>query len=381
MRSDVDLAIASIGHKLDLLLNLTPLNSAEAWEEFKKSGYKRVPAFRYRPLAFEPETLREEVRAFASEEANDGSFVQLIEAKARELEVQLDLLAARDTPDFLDISIRLYGGVSDPLLESAQKILANLQSPADDGERVDAKEMLRRAERELAAYKELCPAFDRTAELRPDIVDLMVAHGVLLIGERTRFRASRVESLIQHEVGTHIVTYFNGSQQPLRLMAPGLDGYEETQEGLAVIAEYATGGLDPLRMRIIAARVIAVKRVTEGAGFLDVFNELVETHDFTHRTAWSITARVARSGGLTKDAMYLRGLVGVLDHFAHNRELEPLLAGKIALVHVPLVGELIARGALKPPKIRPLWLDGKGEERLRSITPDWTVLDLLGVNA
>ncbi len=40
-------------------------------------------------------------------------------------------------------------------------------------------------------------------------------------------------------------------------MAIGLAGYEETQEGLAVLAEFLVGGLSPHRLRQLAVRVVA----------------------------------------------------------------------------------------------------------------------------
>ena len=66
---------------------------------------------------------------------------------------------------------------------------------------------------------------------------------------------ARVGASLQHEVGTHLVTYYNGLEQPLRLLHVGLAGYDETQEGLAVLAEYLVGGLSRSRLRTLAERV------------------------------------------------------------------------------------------------------------------------------
>ena len=46
-------------------------------------------------------------------------------------------------------------------------------------------------------------------------------------------------------------------RNPLSSWPSALPSYEETQEGLAVLAEYVVGGLDPRRMRVLAARVVA----------------------------------------------------------------------------------------------------------------------------
>ena len=112
----------------------------------------------------------------------------------------------------------------------------------------------------------------------------MVSFGRLLIPEAAAFRADRVEPLLHHEVGTHVVTSQNGARQPLRLLTIGLPGYDETQEGLAVLAEYLTGELDPRRLRVLAARVVAVGKMLDGAGFLEIFESLRAEHQIPART-------------------------------------------------------------------------------------------------
>jgi uncharacterized protein (TIGR02421 family) len=193
----------------------------------------------------------------------------------------------------------------------------------------------------------------------------MVTHGRLLVPASAVFRSKRVDALIQHEVGTHIVTYENGRAQPLKLLTVGLPGYDETQEGLALLAEFVSGGLDPLRLRLLAARVIAVDRLIKGADFLEIFSELREVHSMAPKTAWNVSIRVARSGGLTKDVIYLRGISRVLEFVAQRKTIEPLLVGKLSLDDLPLVEELIERETLRSPWIRPRWTEGEGaKERL-----------------
>ncbi|MCA1709028.1 MAG: flavohemoglobin expression-modulating QEGLA motif protein, partial [Actinobacteria bacterium] len=231
---------------------------------------------------------------------------------------------------------------------------------------------------ELDRYREDYPGFAHELEVRDDVPDLMVSHGKLLIPAAANFRSGRVEPLIQHEVGTHVVTFANGSAQPLSLLTVGLPGYEETQEGLAVLAEYAVDGLEPQRLRLLAGRVLAVKRVIEGASFLDVFEELHEEHCFSAKTSWGVTIRVTRSGGLTKDVIYLRGISRVLEFVAERKDITPLLVGKLSLEHVPLVEELLESGFLKTPWIRARWLDMPvAKERLQRVFEGLSVTELL----
>ncbi len=122
----------------------------------------------------------------------------------------------------------------------------------------------------------------------------------------------RSEALLAHEVGTHLVTYYNGREQPFQQLYSGLAGYEELQEGLAVLSEYLVGGLSRARMRQLAGRVVAVRLLTDGATFVDTFRTLDQDWGFAQPMAYQITMRVFRGGGLTKDAVYLRGLQSIL---------------------------------------------------------------------
>jgi len=205
----------------------------------------------------------------------------------------------------------------------------------------------------------------------------MVSFGRLLIPEAATFRADRVEPLLHHEVGTHVVTYHNGARQPLKLLTIGLPGYDETQEGLAVLAEYLTGGLDPRRLRVLAARVVAVDKMLDGAEFVDIFESLQAAHRIPRKTAWLIAIRVVVAGGSVKDAIYLRGITRLLEALAEGISLDALFVGKLALDHVPLIQDLLDREVLHPPWVRPRWLDVPGaQERLDRLRAGASVMDL-----
>jgi uncharacterized protein (TIGR02421 family) len=196
----------------------------------------------------------------------------------------------------------------------------------------------------------------------------MVSEGNLLIGESLMLDPSRVEALLHHEVGTHVLTYVNGSTQPLDLLSLGLAGYDELQEGLAVLSEYLCGGLTPLRMRLLAARVVAAHCVEQGAEFVDTFRLLTREHGYSHDGAWHIAVRVHACGGFTRDFIYLRGLLELMRYLREGGELEPLYIGKMAQKHIPRVEELRARGVLCEPPLTPRILrDPVARQRLRAV--------------
>ncbi len=57
-------------------------------------------------------------------------------------------------------------------------------------------------------------------------------------------------------------------------------------------------------------------------------------------------------GGLTKDAEYLRGLEAMW-YLQNEGDLNPLLVGKIAVEHIPIINELQYRDVFKPVPVLP----------------------------
>ena len=292
------------------------------------------------------------------------------------------MLSHVDTPRFLPGSLQLFGDVNDNLLQLAQEIVAYVPSQSRERKpsiRLDATAFAKRVEKELQYYRHQFPEFSASVEIRDDIyAGLMVSNGNLLIGKKARIPVSRADALIQHEVGTHILTYFNGRAQPFQMLYTGLAGYEEMQEGIAVLSEYLVDGLSLPRLRLLAGRVIAVRCLIDGASFIETFRILTETYAFTQRTAFTATMRTYRSGGLTKDAVYLRGLIGLLDYLKKGGAFEPLFVGKIAVEHIPIIQELQWRKVLKPAPLRPRYMENPSvEEKINALRREASVLGLI----
>ena len=374
---EIDSRLTEIERRVDLLLNVTPVNGAEAWADFERSDFATIPILRLRPLEFEPDLVRRDLFNLEIENVADPALHTLFRAKRDEISRQITALEDRDTSRFVYGSLALYGGISEPLAATAKELLAIIPAQAPNAASVTAGAFAEAARAEFDRYRVVYPDFPTNIELRADISELMVSFGRLLIPETAAFRADRVEALLHHEVGTHVVTYQNGAKQPLTLLTIGLPGYDETQEGLAVLAEYLTGGLDPRRLRVLSARVVAVGAMLEGAGFLEIFESLRTDFGMPARTAWSIAIRVVVGGGSAKDAIYLRGITRILEALAEGSDLDVLFVGKLALDHMPLIQDLLDREVLQPPGVRPRWLDVPGApERLERLRAGASVTDL-----
>lgn len=308
--------------------------------------------------------------------------MHLFLGKQTELDRQLTMLQDLDRRAFLYGSLQLHGEISRDLLDTAQRILDQtpVRSAADaPRDSLNATAFASRARREIAWYRRRFPDFDAKVRVTDDIyTGLLVSRGRLLVGRETGVPTRRADALVQHEVGTHLLTYFNGRAQPFQMLASGLPGYEELQEGLAVLSEYLVGGLTPGRLRVLAARVVAADAIVGGASFVDVFRLLQRAHGFPLRPAYTMTMRIFRGGGLVKDAVYLRGLLGILRQLAGGIDLKTLYIGKISAAHMAMVEELLHRRILQPTPIFPRYLESEGaQRRLTALQSAADVLELI----
>ena len=380
---EIDLAIdrrlSEICGLLPMLQLLTPINVPEQRRAFLE-GDVEEPAFSYRDLP-DLDGLADELATINPEEATDPVLIHMIRGMHRELERRLELLATRNTDQFLLASVEHYGHVETPLLELAHQVLDEIPPGPRAEVYIGAHDLAGRANVELEHYRRRFPELSTLVHVSEAVAGVMVENGDLFIGIDTSIAGDRVEQLLHHEIGVHVVTYVNGSAQPIRMLSLGLAGYEETQEALGVLAEHLGGGLPPKRLRAFALRVVAADSVSGRATFRETYDRLIDLGAGRNR-AFTTAMRAHRSGGMTKDALYLGGLTRLLTYLQEGGLLDPLLVGKISLADEPLVADLLERGVLVEPPLRPRFLESREAlDRLARIKDGAGVLELGGVAA
>ncbi|MBW9120763.1 DUF1704 domain-containing protein [Microbacterium trichothecenolyticum] len=359
-----DHAMASLAGTVRFLLEMTPVNADDIRARFL--AHPEVdPVFEYRTLDVDPDVLDAQVAALPLDAVTDTTLAALLRNRQREMKLRVEMLRARNTSEFLQLSIAQYGPVLPALVETADDLLSRLPHGQLERDSVGAEEFLAAARAEIAHYRSIDPDAELRAEIREDVSGVLVEGSTLLISHNAAVAGARVNALLQHEVGTHLVTHVNGLAQPIHMLGAGLAHYDETQEGLAVLAEIACGGLTASRLRQLAARVVAVHALVGGASFVET-HRLLTGHGLPAGSAYSVAMRVYRAGGFTKDAIYLRGLLALLDHVARGGALDLLFLGKFSLEDLPLVQELAERELLAPARIMPRYLsDAESADRLR----------------
>ena len=350
----VDASLAALDARLDWLLALSPVDGVGLWKAFDASGRRDEPVLRYVDLDADLPATRAALAALPIADIESAALQALLAEKQRELGRMIDLVEQRDRPGFVDASVALFGAIEPELLALAERILGTVgvsePLPADCG-----IEVVRQAvDAEIEWYRAQAPDFHIDVVVDTDISSmLMVSHGTFYIDGNIRLPAARVQPLIQHEIGTHVVTRHNGRQQALRQLEVGLAHYDPMQEGLGVLGEYLSGYLPGERLRILAARVVATEMAARGECLPEIFACLHEAHELATDDAFDVAVRARRGGGLTKDAVYLRGIRDLLAYLAAGGEFDALFLGKFALPQLELLDALVDDGWIVPPDLLP----------------------------
>ena len=356
---EIDQEMAAIQASYQFLLLVAPVNIQVLRQRFFESNFSDISDYHYRLLPIDPDLLKRKLYNLRIDEIDDPALAYVYDEKREEIDQELTMLKERGSKNFFYSSIRLYKGLEKNIQAEAELILRNIpeKSPEHEVKLINATGFKSLAEEEFDYFRQQSTDFDSKVHVRDDVNVMMVSEGELYLPSDYKMSTTEAKALVQHELGTHALTYYNGSRQPLKLMAQGMADYDPLQEGMAVLSEYLVGALGCNRLRVLAGRVIAGAALLDGADFKNMFNMLYAEYGFSKEYAFNITSRMFQGGGFLKDIIYLKGLVQLRDYLSNGGKLEPLLAGKFALKHVPIIKDLTDRGLLLTPKIKPRYLE------------------------
>ncbi|HEA31221.1 MAG TPA: DUF1704 domain-containing protein [Leeuwenhoekiella sp.] len=356
---NIDREMAKIQGSYQFLLLVAPVNIQALRQRFFDSNFNEIDDYHYRLLPVDPDLLKRKLYNLRIDEIDDPALSYLYNEKREEIDQELTMLKERGTKNFFYSSIRLYKGLAKNIRAEAELILRNNPEtpPEEDGQLMNAEEFGQLAREEFAYFQQQSSDFNSNVHIRDDVNVMMVSEGELYLPSDYKMSHLEAKALIQHELGTHALTFYNGRQQPLQLMAQGMADYDPLQEGIAVLSEYLVGALRCNRLRILAGRVIAGAALLDGADFRNMFTMLHVEYGFSKEYAFNITSRMFQGGGFLKDIIYLKGLVELRDYLGKGGELQPLLAGKFTLKHVPIIKDLTERGLMLQPKIKPRYFE------------------------
>ncbi len=361
------------------------------WDDGVREGFLKhkgtvMPAvdlayYQKRPLPFDSQTKIEEFRSILRDTQNQlGQYsaeTRLIKRQCEEYIRAVQMLDARGTPLFSELSTELYGSPSDvfyaggPKLSLMGTLLYDVLTALDVQLQSEA-DVKRHTPEEAQALLQmrLSPYFHH----HEDKITVMVSDGMVAdasagadsirLSQKAMFSDRDLRYLEVHEGWVHVGTTLNGAMQPYcSFLSKGFPSSSVIQEGLAVITEIVSFSSYPSRMRKITNRVIALDKISQGANFIDIYRYFLDC-GFSEEDSYNHTVRLFRGstpegGAFTKDLSYAKGFVLIYNfiRFAisqHRVDVVPLLfSGKLVLDDLPLLCELRERGLLIPPTYLP----------------------------
>lgn len=349
---EIDRDIDQMVKQIELLSYVNPTNIEEEKSKFFSSKYLTDPKFLYPQINFDKFKLHRELFAQPIELIGDPDIRNLYEDIIYTYSGLIQCIETiGDGKKFYYNCLHCFGTPTEKDVENAKFIL-HFEDEDPKEERFRAQYESRETE---VFFKEFSKDYDFNYEIvHSDKISAsaMVLNSTktLVLNENHHFSPHELRVLNNHEIGVHMVTTMNGLLHPLKIFSHGFPNYEETQEGLAVFAEYMSNNLTVKRLKELAYRVIAVDSLAKGYDFSKTFRLLHNQFDLDRESAFYITLRVHRGGGFTKDYLYLTGLKKIYDFYKKGKDLSPLLSGKVTLEYLEEIKSLTRKGLAVPSK-------------------------------
>ncbi|UII79445.1 flavohemoglobin expression-modulating QEGLA motif protein [Flagellimonas sp. CMM7] len=346
---DIDSNLDRLVKRIELLSYVNPLNIEKEKHRFFASKYTKEPEFKYPKLKFDPYKLQRLFFSQRLERIEDESIRKLYQDV---IYYYANMIQCIETigrgKNFYYNSLRAFGTPTEKDVQNARFILHFKDEPSSvDMDKVfspdDAKTYF---EDYITRYN-----FPLKIRFSTNIAaEAMVSNSsqTLLIKKNVKFSKNQLLTLANHEIGVHLVTTFNGLDQPLKIFSNGLPKNVETQEGLSVFSEYMGGALTLKRLKELAYRVMAADGLIKGYSFADTFDLIHGQYKLNKEEAFGITLRAHRGGGFTKDRLYLSGLRKIYKRYQNEEPLDVLFTGKVSLDYEEQIDHLKQLGLAQP---------------------------------
>jgi len=349
---EIDENIHRLVRNLELLAFINPLNINQERKKFFKEKYKYNPEFKYRKIRFDTYKLHRLFFSQRLKDIDDPIIRELYKDVIYTYSGMLQCIETISEPGnrFYFNSLRFYGTPTDKMVENARFILHHEDESTDGNPMFESKISTYDAIEFFNEYKRIYD-FDfgiKTSSAMSAAAMVSNKDQMLILKKNHLFSQHQLNVLAHHEIGVHLVTTFNASEQSLNIFSNGFPNNVETQEGLAVFAEYMSGNLTISRLRELAYRVIAADSLIKGNDFTETFNLIHNQYGLDQDRAFNIVLRVHRGGGFTKDALYLSGLQKIYSRYQSGVNMDSLLLGKCSLEYEPVVTHLRKQGLVKP---------------------------------
>lgn len=352
---DVDSKLHSLVGGIDILNAVNPLNYNEEREAFFNSNYSIEPKFTYKMNTLDSFNLKRALFNLPIEKIEDEDLRKIYLDVVDSYVDKVDQFNSIGTPEFLYDSLRYYGEPSKKDIGNAKFVLHLPKAVKEDQVANYDVDAITQLLKEYAAKE----GYEYSIEVMPSMMaNALVSGTKVLVNERVLVNEMDAHALAHHELGVHLATTLNARSQPLKILSLGCPVNTRTQEGLAILSEYLSGNLSHERLRTLALRVIGIESMIKEKSFRQTFLLLKEQYHVEDNRAFTLTARIFRGGGFTKDYLYLQGFHQMLNLYEQSPDFLNLLVGKTSHKYLPEITRLIEKGIFKnPERITPAFMN------------------------
>jgi len=350
---EIDQEIVNIDNKIKLLFHLRPINLTEEQKKFLKN-FSYNPQFIYPELRFDPDELKTRL---AKIELDSSPLGQIFLEKKAELIKKIELVENIDTENFTEKSVDLFGQPSKELIAECEKMLIERgKSQAIESEDISAEEAAKKFEKVFEKYG----LKNWKVKLKDEMVTDCVAgkNNMMFVRKGAQFSEKRLQSLVIHEIETHILTAENGKNQPFEIFNRGLADYLITQEGLAMY-NVSKQTSKSIKENFRALSLVIAADIAMRSSFVETFEKIL-SYGIPIDQAVRVTLKVKRgltdtgeAGAFTKDILYYKGFKEVLAFVENGGKIKDLYIGKLNIKDLELIKKI---EGLLPPVHAPEWL-------------------------
>jgi uncharacterized protein (TIGR02421 family) len=343
---NIDKTLFKLAKKIETLKYVNPTNLVRERTRFFSAPRRYKPNYRYRQLPVNANEFKHQLYKLPIEKISDPDLKGLYSDMIDKLSEKVDLLTCVGQDSFLYSSLKYHGRPEPSAIKNAQFLLyAGEMDELSQSEKSSSYAKMKLTEA-ASNWGMKCKITETTAIAAKAMVSSNPP--TLFLNSGASYGENEILRLIQHELGVHMATTLNAKRQPLSIFRLGLPGSTFTQEGLAILAEFKAGYMSLDRLKILSARVLAVDSMLKEQDFFQTYTYLTDELGIDHQLAFSMTTRVYRGGGFTKDHLYLTGFIQLL-HLSESRSISNLLIGKCSIEYHDLIDELVQRQWLTPP--------------------------------
>lgn len=348
---ETDRQICKVNSQLRFLSFLRPTNFSEESKKFQ-ADHSYNPQFIYKEPDQDFQQLKKHLLKIKYDDSDLG---KLFHKKILELHNRLDIISARGSESFSDLSKIGFGFPT----------AADLDEIRYSPNRIHSTKHLKKY-----TSLELKYIFEEVLEqygihnwrviLRENMISkcMVNQNKKVLIKKNSFFNEQRVKDLVIHEIETHLLTSRNGSLQKYKLFNYGFANYLETQEGLAInnVLSQSPHHTEARHKEILTEAIYLADKLS----LVELFQKLREKK-LSEKSAMDICFRVKRGigdtskgGSFTKDYCYFSGRKKIKAFLDEGGDLRDLYHGKYSVDDVNIIKNI---SSFKIPPLLPKWLN------------------------